>query len=90
MSVTLFRSKFLVRIIYKNGVSVDMWFRKFHFDRNVNQEGTKVTWESTGNGSCPIVINCEEVMAIYQMKTCVNVFWYIPQMVIEIIKYFRK
>lgn len=79
MSITLFRTKFLTRIIYKNGASVDMWFYQFQFDRNnaVAPNGTKVTWECVGDGSSPIYVNSEEIMALYQMKMCVNVFSWI-------------
>jgi hypothetical protein len=93
MSITLFRSKFLVRIIYKNGASVEMWFHQFQFDRNnavSGPNGTKVTWECVGNGSSPIVMNTEEIMAIYQMKICVNVFSYISLRFVDLVKSVRK
>ena len=73
MLLTFGRSKFKIRIMYKNGNSHSQWFVKF----NTNTDLSKATWETHEFNIKPIVMNIEAVEAVWQEDYRINVFYMI-------------
>jgi hypothetical protein len=70
MRITLGRSKFKMRILYKSGNSHSQWYTKF----NTNQDLTSAEWLTADQNIKPVVMGISEVEAIYQEDYRVNLF----------------
>ena len=73
MKLTLGRSKFKIRILYKSGNSHSQWYVKF----STNQEISEAAWQTVDQNIKPIVMKVDNVEAIYQEDYRINLFHFI-------------
>lgn len=73
VGVTLFRTKFRVRILYKSGNSHEFWCTEF------NKNGHQWSWHSVTQGNQPILIGVDDIEAVYQTAGRINIFRAIGQ-----------
>lgn len=71
--LTLFKTKYKVRVCYKSGSYVDQWYTAFTL--NSPHAARKAEWVSAGT-SRPIFMNLDEVESIWQVSCRINVFTY--------------
>ena len=68
--ITLSKSQFKMRILYKSGNSQEFWCTKFTYN-----DGT-YNWKHSGDVN-PIILGADSIEAVYQMKTKANIFeWF--------------
>ena len=64
----LFVKKFTIRIIYRNGVTMDFRCTEFKIERSGNGNGiSRADWVSVGH-SRPVFLNVDEIVSIWQVK----------------------
>ena len=73
MKLTLGRSKFKIRIMYKNGNCHSQWFTKF----KTNQDLISAEWNTADQNIKPLVMGIEAVEAVWQVDYRVNLFYVI-------------
>lgn len=73
--ITLFRSKFKIRILYKSGNSAEFWATAFCINKGV------YTWSSLGNDG-PLLIGSTEAEAVYQLDTHINWLRYLRDIIV--------
>lgn len=66
--LTLFKTKFKVRILYKSGNSHEFWVTEFNLSK------AQASWKSAHPVKRPLLLGLEEVEAVWQVDARVNVF----------------
>jgi hypothetical protein len=73
--LTLFKTKFKVRILYKSGNSHEVWMTKLNYNKSGIE--TKITWEAAYRSHGPVLfapnLN-DDIEAIWQVGMRLNVF----------------
>lgn len=87
MRLTLGRSKFKIRILYKSGASHSQWFTEFTATVNNDNSIHRIKWNVFDQNIQPIHMNVDNVDAIYQEDYRINLFYCIY---INTIGYFIK
>lgn len=72
--ITLFGTKFKIRILYKSGSSEEFWVKKF----TVNQDGS-MKWITYNTIKMPLSIATDitDIEAVWQVAVRINIFTYI-------------
>lgn len=68
--LTLFRTKFLIRVNYTSGLSQDFWVSEFSY--KFNSSGRTLEWKHV-NGTKPLFINVEAIESLWTIKTRRNI-----------------
>jgi len=78
IGITLFRTKFKVRILYKSGNVQDVWMVKF----NIKSESDRVTsleYKTVSQKTCPLFLGLDNIEAAWQVHGRINLFRAIGQ-----------
>jgi len=77
MQLTFGRSKFQIKIMYKNGSEHSQWFVKYTATLNRDNSVSELTWQTVDQNIKPIHVHVDEIMAIFQTDYRINVFYFL-------------
>lgn len=66
--LTLFKTKFKVRILYKSGNSHEFWATEFNFSK------AEASWKQANPAKRPVMLGVDNIEAVWQVEARVNVF----------------
>jgi hypothetical protein len=78
IGVTLFRTKFKVRILYKSGNVQDVWMVKFKHTCESDRI-TSLEYETVSQKTCPLFLGLDNIEAAWQVNARINLFRAIGQ-----------
>lgn len=77
--LTFGHTRFQVRINYKSGNNITMWFTEFNYKKRGSE--TTVNWSVYGRGTNCLIIGVDDIESIWQMDQRLNVFTYIKLLI---------
>lgn len=79
--LTFGKSKFLIRVIYNNGVVVDNWYSEFNL-KHQDAKLTSVSWTMSSKSKLrPMFLGLHNISAVYQLKERQNIFEWIGKII---------
>ena len=77
VGVTLFRTKFKVRVLYKSGNQQEFWCTEF------NVKNGHWTWNAVTQTNNPIMLGVDDVEAVWQVGGRLNIFTALKQLIVD-------